>query len=269
MADIRVSDALAYKAQLLKKPIVGRDGRPKVGLEPSFVNLRLASMRFLCKVAKREGIRTDNPFDSEFVDRVKKVGRGRYAPTGPEFDQAQLVIDSIDGSRYCDERDRMLLLVLLRMGLRRAEVVELRADSFAQDREGWSVELLRKGGIVQRVLLPLVLEDPIKTYVEKWNLSGFLFVVSSDRTGKAPGELPLTPGAVYQIVRKHSKAALGAAVPTHALRHTFITESLDSGAPLAIVQRYSGHRDPRTTSLYYDDRLKRETCAADFLDRQD
>ncbi len=36
----------------------------------------------------------------------------------------------------------------------------------------------------------------------------------------------------------------------HALRHGFITDALEAGVPLHVVQDAAGHRDPRTTQRY-------------------
>jgi integrase len=38
----------------------------------------------------------------------------------------------------------------------------------------------------------------------------------------------------------------------HSLRHTAATRLARSGCPMAVLQRFMGHADPRTTQRYYD-----------------
>ena len=41
-------------------------------------------------------------------------------------------------------------------------------------------------------------------------------------------------------------------VDVHSLRHTAATRLARAGWPMAKLQRFMGHRDPRTTQRYYD-----------------
>jgi integrase len=41
-------------------------------------------------------------------------------------------------------------------------------------------------------------------------------------------------------------------VDVHSLRHTAATRLARAGWPMAKLQRFMGHQDPRTTQRYYD-----------------
>ncbi len=66
---------------------------------------------------------------------------------------------------------------------------------------------------------------------------------------------PFSPTAMYRLVERwYTRAGVrrhpGACV--HALRHTFGTQALDSGASVVEVQRLMGHRSLETTKRYLD-----------------
>lgn len=60
----------------------------------------------------------------------------------------------------------------------------------------------------------------------------------------------MTAQALYLILQKRQKeAAIGPCSP-HDLRRTFVSDLLDAGADLAVVQKLAGHADPSTTARY-------------------
>jgi len=248
-------DVQAYVEAMLKKPMVGRDGRTKVGLESSTVNVRLAALKHLFKTARRMGLREDNPAHPDMVDRQHVTNP--YAPTGLKSREVTKIVVNISGDDYVDHRDRVLIMLLAHMGLRREEAVDIQASDFRAEEDGWSLDLVRKGGKRQRVLVPRKLEGVLKDYVERWNLTDHVFLSSR-------GE-PLGADTLTNIVRKRTKEILGVARSPHALRHTFVSMALDAGAPLHEVQEYVGHESPSTTMRYKDRKLDRSRCAAELV----
>ena len=62
------------------------------------------------------------------------------------------------------------------------------------------------------------------------------------------------------IERENSR---GEHVDVHSLRHTAATRMARAGLPMAKLQRFMGHQDPRTTQRYYD-HLEVEDLEASF-----
>jgi len=268
ITEIDAADVQAYVEAMLARPMRDRRGKAKVGLENSTINLRLAALKHLLRIAVRMGVRTDNPAHPEMVDRRRTQRTYKQRALSSAQVRALLEALPVDGP-FTAHRDHVLLLLLARLGIRREEAAELRADSFSVAPDGgWQVELRRKGDKVQTLLIPDDLQPPVRGYVERWNLGAYLFPSAhGGLTGDAQPVLtsPLHPDEVTRIVRKRTEEILGQARAPHALRSTFITVALDRGVPLADVQAFAGHEDPSTTVRYRDSELKRERSAAQFV----
>lgn len=268
VSEIDASDVQAYVQAMLTKPIQDRRGKPKAGLENSTINVRLASLKHLFRTAVRMKVRADNPAHPDMIDRRRVQRTYRQRALAPKQVRDLLAALPTDGN-FTTHRDHVLLLLLARLGLRREEACELRADSFTTATDGgWQVELRRKGDKVQTLLIPDDLQGPVRSYVERWNLTSYLFPVAhGGLVGDAvpQADKPLHPDDVTKIVRKRTEEVLGQARAPHAFRSTFITLALDRGVPLADVQAFAGHEDPSTTVRYRDSELKRERSAAQFV----
>lgn len=266
---VATSDVHAYVEALLQRPVVDRRGRRKVGLENSTLNGRLAALRYLFRTAIRMKLRDDNPADAEHVDRRRVTSP--YRPHGLTREQAAALLAGLvaaPDAGYLADRDRVLILLLLRLGLRREEACELRADAVqaAPASEGGLVlDLVRKGDRHEALLVPLDVGDELVAYVERWGLVGYLFL--SCPLGVAPAAFaaakPMRPDDVTWAVRSRTHAAFGTRLGPHVLRHTFVTSALDAGAALHEVQRYVGHESPATTERYVDRRTRRSSSPAE------
>lgn len=145
------------------------------------------------------------------------------------------------------ERDRVLGLCLVSLGLRAGEVCRLRVEhlDFAR-RLLW----VRRGkGDKDRCLpLPRVLLGPLRGWVGA-RREGCVF---PSRQGGGP----LTVRALeYLVKRLAARAALPDAgrarrYHPHALRHVFATRALEAGGSLYDVKELLGHSDIRVTEKY-------------------
>lgn len=259
VTEVDAADVQAYVEALLEKPMIGRDGRAKVGLESSTINVRLAALKHLFRTARRMGVREDNPAHPDMIDRQRISNP--YAPSGVKAREVGKLLANISGEDYVQHRDRILIMLLANMGLRREEAVDIQASDFRAEEDGWSLDLVRKGGKRQRVLVPRKLEKPLQDYVERWNLTDHLFL---SQRGAVLG-----PDTLTGMVRRRTKEILGKTYSPHALRHTFVTTALDANVPIHEVQDYVGHESPTTTMRYKDRRLDRARCAAEFVSYED
>ncbi|MBD1903936.1 site-specific integrase [Funiculus sociatus GB2-A5] len=147
------------------------------------------------------------------------------------------------------------LIAILRVGLRRAEVVFLELKDFKASTGEVKVRG-GKGGKNRTVYLP---SDAI-ALVEDW-----LKV-----RGRSPGALlcptwkrgrihirPLTPQAVLMILRKRALEAEVDLFSPHDFRRTFCSDLLDAGVDIVTVASLAGHSSPEVVAKY--DRRGEET----------
>jgi len=149
------------------------------------------------------------------------------------------------------------VLLLLSVGLRVAELVQLKPADF--DREGGGLHVKGKGRRERRV--PIV--DP--------RLRELMVVLAtSDSTTLFGGKGgPWTTQSFRQRLKLFAeKAGVSRHVTPHMLRHTSATLHLEDGVDLLFLQRLLGHENIATTALYAhvgDASLKRALERASLL----
>jgi type 1 fimbriae regulatory protein FimB len=162
--------------------------------------------------------------------------------TGREFDH---LLGAVKGSRN-EARDRCLLLLMFRHGLRVSEACGLKLDQV--DTESRVLHVARlKGGL--STTHPLRLDElrAIKAWLTeraRMKPAGKSFFVSEQRT-------PLHRSTVNLALTKYGKrAALPLAVHPHMLRHACGYALADQGADTRLIQDYLGHRNIQHTVRY-------------------
>jgi integrase/recombinase XerD len=142
-------------------------------------------------------------------------------------------------------RNRILLRLLYRAGLRVSEIAGLCwRDAHARD-DGGQVTVFGKGGKTRTVLLPA---DVWRDLVSLRAAAGLEDPVFRSRNGHH-----LDPSAIFRIVRHAAERAeleAGSKVSPHWLRHAHATHALERGAPIHLVQATLGHASVATTGRY-------------------
>ena len=182
-------------------------------------------------------------------------------------------------------RDRAILELLARAGLRRSELACL-ALSDVQER-GRQPDKRRRTAIAprrgDRTRLEVVVRgskrgrtrtvplhaDAVEAlrgwYARRPRASTDALFVSL-RTRRSATPEPLSAGAVGDIVAKHAAAAgvRDDRRTAHALRHTFCTMLAERGVAMEVIRALAGHVDIRTTQIYVEvtDQRKAEGIAA-------
>ena len=155
------------------------------------------------------------------------------------------LVCSCDTSTVAGRRDRAVLMLMARLGLRSGEVARLRLDDVAW-RSG-EIVVAGKGGRVDRLPLPVDVGDAIVAYLQDgrpvvpWRN---VFVAL-----RAPFRA-LQPSAMNGIVNSASRRAGVEPVTPHQLRHSAATQMLAAGASLAEIGQVLRHRDESTTAGY-------------------
>lgn len=140
-------------------------------------------------------------------------------------------------------RDRALLSMLLRTGLRRSEACRLTRTQGVQD----EVTLLGKGKKERVVFIDTYTRDLVAHYQDQRVDTGWSCFARHDRPGEG---LPLSPGGVWKIVDHWAKVA-GVEAHPHLFRHAFTCDLLNAEVPLSVVQELVGHASPTTTKRIY------------------
>jgi site-specific recombinase XerD len=163
-------------------------------------------------------------------------------------DQVSRLIAACDGDAIERQRDRAIVLLLARLGLRAGDVAQLRLADIE-----WRTSSLRVTGKSRyevRLPLPQDVGDAIATYLERrpsadWSDRVFLRTIAPCR--------PFRNGdGVSSVVRRLMKRA-GVETPVkgaHVLRHTAATEMLRHGVPLEKIGLVLRHRGVDTTARY-------------------
>lgn len=166
-------------------------------------------------------------------------------PTGIAAEEVQGLLESCDQQSPGGMRDRAILLLLARLGLRCAEVARLELD----DIDWRAGEVVVRGKARRRDQLPLPWEvgDALSSYLQHGR------PVTSIRqvflTTKAPIQ-PIRPDLVSDVTRRACQRAGLPRVGAHRLRHALATEMLHRGATLVEVSQVLRHRDLATTAIY-------------------
>jgi site-specific recombinase XerD len=146
-------------------------------------------------------------------------------------------------------RDAAMLSVLYGAGVRRAEAVAI--DLADYDATSGALAIRHGKGRQQRLVYAT---NGSRAALDAWlgvrgDGPGALFVPVT-RHGRLRPEGRLSPHAVFAwLTRLQARAGVRPCSP-HDLRRTFISDLLDAGADLVMVQKLAGHQSPSTTSRY-------------------
>lgn len=166
----------------------------------------------------------------------------------PEYlsqEQSTKLLKTIEkeSTQFYKLRDLTLVKLLIKTGLRRAEVVNLSIKDI--DFSKHMLRVKRKGNREEYVIMHNELTEDLKNYLKT------IKRISSDPLFISKKGHRLSASSVWHIIKTYSrKAGLNGKVTVHSLRHTFATSLLSESMPLPYIQKLMGHRSPQTTSRY-------------------
>jgi integrase/recombinase XerD len=241
--------------------VMQQSARRGVGSMKILVTVMRSLLRFLL---------LDGTVQADLTDAVPAVAgwRGSHLPKGISSEKAQALLASCDRPQYApgrprtdrtsggvrrqldappaaSRRDRAILLLLLRLGLRAVEVARLQLDDV--DWRRGEVVIRGKGHRDERLPLPTDVGEAIVAYLRHDRLP------VAERSLFMNVRVPyssMTAQAVKDAVRSAAGRAGLSGVSAHRLRHTAATDMLDAQAPLAEIGQVLRHRSPATTAIY-------------------
>lgn len=177
--------------------------------------------------------------------RGPRIKKGLPRPVTP--DEATGLAETVQASAVTDwtgKRDAAVLLLMYGAGLRIAEALSLRADDLPL---GETLVVTGKGNKQRVVPLIPVVREAVAAYARAcpYPLDSGEPVFRGARGG------PLSQGTVQKAMARARKSlGLPATATPHALRHSFATHLLGSGADLRSLQELLGHASLGSTQIY-------------------
>lgn len=167
-------------------------------------------------------------------------------PKGLSDTDVSALLNACRPTQPSGRRDRAILLLLLRLGLRSVEVSRLTLDN-VNWRTG-ELTITGKGNRAERLPLPADVGQSLADYL-KLGRPRDVATRSVFVTVRAP-QRPLSASAMGCVVRNLAQRAGLPPIGPHRLRHTVATEMLRSGADLFEIGQVLRHRSLSTTAIY-------------------
>lgn len=233
---------------LSKEDIVGYFGYLESGKSLSRATLlrRLASLRRFIGMLVKEKY----PISPEVLEKLEDmdIRRERRLPIALERDEALEFLEIVSRN----ERDYAIVLVMIYMGLRISEVVQLNEDDIQPGTQG--ISFRGKGGKERYVPVhPAVLDAVLKykqvrPYAERDQTGVPLFVSQHRRR--------IDPSTVRKFIKRYAQESVKMdnrkrqKLSPHKLRHTFATLLLQGDVDIRYIQELLGHENLSTTEIY-------------------
>jgi site-specific recombinase XerD len=213
---------------------------------PATANRHLAALRGVLREAWRLGLTSADDL-ARAIDLP--AVRGERLPRGRALSRGELssLFASCRGGTPADARDAALMAVLYAAGLRRAEVVTLDVGDYDPETGGLTVR--GKGDKERTAYIDNGAADAVGAWLTlRGGAPGPLFNPVS-QTGKVDVR-SMTDHAIYAILQSRAKKAKVKAFFPHDLRRSCVSDLLDAGVDISVVQRFVGHANVTTTARY-------------------
>ena len=204
------------------------------GKSPATIARRLSALASFYRYLVDEGVLAASP-----VDRVRRPRVGTESPRlGLDRDEARAFLAAAEAAGPVEHALGCLLLL---NGLRVSEATAAQVIDLDTERGHWVLRIVGKGGA--RRVTPLAPRT--------------IAAVDALVDGRDTGPILLTDRrpldrhtAARMIARVARRAGIDKRISPHSLRHTMVTQALEAGVPIHVVQDAAGHASPETTRRY-------------------
>jgi len=259
-------DVQAYQLALAQG-IISHSNKP---LAPASVAAMIAPLKSLYKWGSDPniGVFKHNPTTAIRLPTTQITSKRNYL-TKAEVGQLLSILQKHS------ERNYLIGLSLVMLGLRVSELCAITQDHFYTDAVGSTVWLSIKGGKGGK-------DREVKVPPQLWQL--FILYMESSKSSEIRQEhsrslsagkeekpvyrlFPITPRQIERIIRKAGKeAGIEKPLTPHWLRHTNATLALLHGASLQQVQETLGHAHINTTQRYLHTVEQLKKAATDYVE---
>lgn len=223
-----------------------RDHLLAEGVKPQTANRHLYALRYLGRRIEALAIGVDF---ARAAESSKVAGRKRRVALNEA--EVSSVIDTTAHDRPPDVRDRAMITIGIRAGLRVSELVNLAWPMLHENAITYTI----KGGRTHRI----VLDPESLAALHDWGeISGRKGRIFRSLRPKLDGTYAMGAGltrqGMHKILAARAEAAgLSRHIHPHLLRHTFITWALRAGVPPHRIMLITGHKNLQTLSGYVSD----------------
>ena len=179
--------------------------------------------------------------------------RRKKLPIVLETEEAEKLL-SIPNKRYITGiRNKAILALMLNMGLRVSEVVNLRPGDLNLTKRKLRV-VNGKGGVDRDLVIPGYTADLLKAWKEARLKGSYFFTTIKDRS---EGNFASSSGSKlsiryiqFMVKRYAKKAGIDKDITPHTFRHTYATQYYKQTKDIETLRRILGHSNIGTTTIY-------------------
>lgn len=213
----------------------------------SSIARKLAALRTFFQFLVREGVVELNPAKLVATPRLEKK-----LPRHLSVEDAIRFIETPDTETHLGRRDRAMLELLYATGIRVSELTKLNIHDI-----DFTNKLIRVSGKRRKERI-VPFGDPAGDALQAYLAVRDQFLIHAPISLREPDALFLnyqgtriTTRSVGRMVEKYIRLCAGMYdLSPHALRHSFATHLLDSGADLRDIQELLGHARLSSTQIY-------------------
>lgn len=213
-------------------------------LQPVSVNRKISCLRSFYKYLVRNEAVSKNP-----MLRITSLRTKKKLPLFLEQAQMENLLNGIEfGNDFAGLRDKLIVELLYCTGMRRAELIELKASNVNRSKN--ELKVLGKRNKERIIPLSANMVALLEEY-EKLKASFFSSDGTADYLVVNDAGRQLSDGFVYRKVNRYLRLVTTIEKKSpHILRHTFATHMLNNGADLNAIKELLGHANLSATQVY-------------------
>ena len=260
-----IGDFLTFGAFDLTGTIAYFDSLAREGYSAATIERKRAALSKFFAILAENGMITTNPFRTETFKLSMRKNTQTAAKTGGRGNKpAAHHLSENDLSKMlalCDGtltglRNRAILLLGAREGLRRSEISELRWSDIEETPEGRAL-IIRgsKSGITERVKLfegvYQALAELRATYRAQGIVSEYV-IVSVSSNGRGSKVSGVSINEIVKALAAKANVLNAKEITAHDLRHTAAVSMHTAGVPVSSISRMLRHKDIKVTMIYLE-----------------
>lgn len=255
------SEIKSYHFQLYRDHLLER------GLASATINRRLVCIRSFMKWSIAAKLIDHNPLDTVKLPKVQTE-----SPTVAfDDDEVLQMINAPDTTTHKGKTHRLIMVMLFHLGIRRAELTDLKMHQMVSDRSHWVLRIQGKGDKVRLIPLSNTVYEEIGAYIAHLADHGIKlgpedYLLQTEL--KTRNTKPMDGSTIFRVIEKYAKSlGINKSVSPHSCRATVISHLLDTQhAAIRDVATFAGHSNITTTERYDKRRKNLDKSAAYQVD---